>query len=227
VRGATITPVADDNGNIIDFSVDNGYNGYSSSDQDYVETNDGQTHHVFENVSIEEDGEYSSNNYLETLANSDPRIPQAIAWASQNLPQEDIIAFNQALDEDNHDHIHQVLEYLLSNLPEDYQVEEVVEEVNETDPEEFVDGLTDEDVEAIEEVISELYANPALGDDAAQEWVSVAEEAEAVGDETYAAIAKAAALYHSGSLDAETAINSILDRHNLQDVIRVVQHLGI
>lgn len=216
--GFTVSPVTNEQGDVVDFSLDGGNDGFRSSADDIVEFNDGSRHHVFEEASIREDGEFDAGDYYETLAQSDPRIPNALQWAAGNLPDELIAEYNQAIDNDSFDDINRILEYILEQYPEG----EATEEYTEEDSEE----LTEEDQAVIQAVADQLAQNPPLGDDVADEWDSAAQDAANSGDATYAAIASATAAYHAGSIDAETAINWVLENHDLRDVARVYQYLN-
>jgi hypothetical protein len=216
--GYTISPVYDEaTGQVTDFDVDNGYQGYKSSDNDYVELNDGTTHHVFENVSIEED---YLQDYYDTLASSDSRIPSALEWAATNLPQEVITTYNSAIDNDDVDTINEYLEYVLAQYseanPDTY--------TEDTDSEEEAE-LTEQDQAVIESISESLSQQPALGIEVADQWDSVAQQAEVSGDSVYAAVAQATAAYHSGSISASDAISWVLDNYPLKEVARVYQSL--
>jgi hypothetical protein len=215
-NGYTVSPVTDDQGNIVDFNVDDGYSGFRSNQEDIVEFTDGSRHHVFENVSIEED---YLEDYYTTLANSDERIPSALQWAANNLPPELITEYNQAVDDDSIDDINRLLEYILNEYPGD-EYNSPEEEYTEDDTD-----YTEEEIAAIEEAITDLQGSEAQGDHVADEWVSVAEQAESMGDATYAAIAKATALFHSGQAEAEELINHILSNYDMADVARVYQSI--
>jgi hypothetical protein len=205
--GYTITPVANDEGNIVDFNINEGPDGYRSSDRDYVELNDG-IHHVFENVSIEED---PLEDYYETLAASDSRIPGAIAWAADNMSPEFINTFNSALDNDDVDTINEYLEFLLNQYPGD--------EYNNSD-EEYVEDedLTDDESEELTSVIEELVGNEPQGEEVALAWQEWSEQAAANGNEVAAGIAAATAAFNAGECDAETAIQFVLDNYSIRDI---------
>jgi hypothetical protein len=218
-NGYTVSPVTDDQGNIVDFNVDDGYSGFRSNQEDIVEFTDGTRHHVFEDAQLREDGEFTTDSYYETLAASDERIPAALQWAAGNLPPELITEYNESLDNDDVDTTHRILEYILENYPGD--------EYNDPDEEYTEDDTdyTEEEIAAIEEAITDLQGSEAQGDHVADEWVSVAEQAESMGDATYAAIAKATALFHSGQAEAEELINHILSNYDMADVARVYQSI--
>jgi hypothetical protein len=213
--GYTVTPVEDAEGNIVDFNVHEGPNGYQSSSRDYVELDDGSTHHVFENVSIDED---YLEDYYTTLANSDERIPSALEWAADNMSPDFINTFNSAIDNDDVDTINEYLEYLLNQYPSD--------EYNNSD-EEYVEDeeLTDDDQAVIDYITEELAEQEALGDDVADEWDSISQQALANGDEVYAAVADVTSAFHQGRISAEDAINHVLSNYNIHDVARVYQHI--
>jgi hypothetical protein len=220
--GYTISPVYDEaTGQVTDFDVDNGYQGYRSEASDYIELDDGTTHHVFDNVSIREDGEFDSDDYYSTLAESDPRIPSALEWSATNLPPELIQQYNEAIDNDDFDTINRTIEYILAQYSEanpDTDIEDTNSEEDEVE-------LTEEDQQVVEAISESLSQQPPLGVDVADEWDSVSQQAEASGDSVYAAVAQATAAYHAGSISASDAISWVLDNYPLKEVARVYNHL--
>jgi hypothetical protein len=218
--GYTISPVYnEETGEVTDFDVDNGYQGYQSSDNDYVELEDG-LHHVFENVSIEED---YLQDYYDTLASSDSRIPEALQWASTNLPPEVITTYNSALDNDDVDTINEYLEYVLAQYSE-ANPDTYIEDTTDSDTEEEVE-LSEQDQAVIESISESLSQQPPLGVEVADQWDSVAQQAEVSGDSVYAAVAQATAAYHSGSISASDAISWVLENYPLKEVARVYNSL--
>lgn len=219
--GFTITPVANDSGDVVDFDVDGGYQGFRSNEEDIVEYNDGSRHHVMENASIREDGEFDIDEYYTELQNSDPRIPQALDWAADNLPADLIEQYNQAIDSNDLDTVNQVLEYILSNYPSDESFDPDDESLQE-EPE-----LTEDDQAVIEAITEQLADQPPLGDYAADEWESYARQAAENGDDpAFVGVATATAAYHSGEVTAQEAIDWVLANYDLKDVARVYQHLS-
>jgi hypothetical protein len=217
-QGYTISPVSDEQGNIVDFDVDGGYDGFRSSSEDIVEFNDGSRHHVFEDASIDE-GEFTTDSYYETLAASDERIPAALEWAAGNLPPELITEYNESLDNDDVDTTHRILEYILENYPGD-EYNDPDEEYTEEEVE-----LTEEDRAVIDTIVEDLSQQPAMGEDVAEEWESLAQQ-YSEADPTYAGIAAATSAYHAGEVSAEEAIGWVFNNFNIQDIARVYQHLS-
>jgi hypothetical protein len=218
--GFTVSPsYNEETGEVTGFDVEGGYEGFQSSDRDFIETNDGQTHHVFENVSIDE-GEYSLDQYYETLAVSDERIPGAIQWAADNLPPDLIQAYNDALDADDVDTVQQYLEYIL----EQYSEQDTEQDTEQVEEEDIL--LTEEEEQVVQAITEQLAEEPPLGEEAADEWQSVSEQAAASGDQTYADIAALTSSYHAGQISAEEAINWVFQNHSIQDIARVYQHIN-
>jgi hypothetical protein len=220
--GFTISPVYDEaTGAVTDFEVDGGYNGYRTSQDEYVELNDGSVHHQFENVSLQEEGEFNPEEYYETLASSDPRIPAALQWSATNLPPELIQQYNDALDNDDTDTVNQLLEYILEQYPEDEYINPEDEYTEEDDDYE----LTEEDQAVVDAIVDDMSQQPALGEEVAQSWQEAVYAAEQAGDDTYAGIAAATASYHAGQVSAEEAINFVLENYNIKDIARVYKQL--
>ena len=109
--GHTITPnvTEDEYGNIVglDFDIDRPQ-GYDTrySPQDYYEDREGQTHHLFEDTELQEDGEYDVDDYeeqtvhlLHDLVGGGNAYQQMITWAAQNLDPSDCEAFDELVDQ--------------------------------------------------------------------------------------------------------------------------------
>lgn len=219
--GYTISPVySEEGGGVIDFEVDGGYEGYRSADQDIVEYNDGSRHHVFEQASIREDGEFDEQDYYETLANSDPRIPAALQWSATNLPPELIQQYNDAIDNDDFDTINRTLEYILEQYPGDESFYPEDEYTEEDDYE-----ITEEDQQVVDAITEQLVEQPALGEEVAEDWQEIVYQAEQAGDDTYAGIAAATAAYHNGDVTAEEAIQFVFANYDLHDIARVYRQI--
>ena len=213
--GYTVSPsYSEETGELTGFDVDGGYGGYRSSDRDIVEFDDGSRHHVFEDASIQEEGEFSTDDYFQTLLQSEPRIPDALAWAAENLPAQLITDYNQAVDFGDLDTINSTLEYILEQYGEDVYVEEDTEL-----PEEDYD-LSEQDQAVVDAITEQLAQQEPLGEEIADEWQSVADSTE---DPTYAGVAAATAAFHAGSLSAEEAISWVFENYNIRDIARVYQ----
>ena len=216
--GFTVSPsYSEETGELTGFDVDGGYGGYRSSDRDIVEFDDGSRHHVFEDASIQEEGEFSTDDYFQTLLQSEPRIPDALAWAAENLPAQLITDYNQAVDFGDLDTINSTLEYILEQYGEDVYVEEDTEL-----PEEDYD-LSEQDQAVVDAITEQLVAEPPQGEEAADQWQSVAEQAADIGDSVYAGIAAATASFHAGGISAEEAISWVFENYNIRDIARVYQ----
>jgi hypothetical protein len=217
MSSGTVSPIySEQDGSVVDFELSGGFEGFRSSDNDIVELNDGTRHHVFENASIDE-GEYTSDQYYDALVQSDERIPDAIAWAGQNLPQDLIVTFNEAIDNDDVDTVQQYLEYILEQFS---STEQLTEQDSEQVEEEGLE-LTEQDQQVIDAITEQLAEEPPLGNEAADEWESLSEQAAASGDQTYADIAALTSSYHAGQISAEEAINWVFQNHSIQDIGRV------
>ena len=64
-----------------------------------------------------------------------------------------------------------------------------------------------------------------MGEEAAGEWQSAVDEAYAVGDEAYAAVAAATAAYHNGDVTAQEAIDWAIQNVPKADLLRVIRQL--
>jgi hypothetical protein len=223
----TVTPVADNNGNIVDFSVSNGNEGaWKQAADSFVEFQDGSIHHQFENVEINEDEaeQYSVDDYWNDVISLDPDIPQAIQWASSHLAEEFIADFNAALDADNRDEVNEYLEMILNDYREASEsgYEESEEYESEDSDEEPVE-YTEEDVQ---DVVDSLSQQEALGEEYADAWQQAVYAYQDAGDEVGAAIAASVSAFHAGEVTAEDAINYVLQNYDMDAVARVYQALN-
>lgn len=225
----TLTPTTDAEGNVTgyDLQQDNGGH-WKGNQQDYVEFQDGSVHHRFENVEVNEDDfDYDAyTDYYDTLAKSIPNLPVVLDWASNYLPQNYIQEYNDALEANDLETVNQTLEHIVALYGEQgsskFQEEQDYRNEEEDDSEE---DWTEEDQEELNDTISQLYEAEPQGEEYAESWQSVVEQAQEVGDDTYAAVAAATAAFHNGEVSAEEAVNYVLSNFDIRDVERVYRHM--
>lgn len=155
-RAVTVEPAYDADGNYVD-SVVRGHANDAATDHtgqskgwqnDYYEDAQGNTHHVFENVSLEDETSpqgFDFDDYQSSLLQSIPNLYDAIDWAveSPSISQEERDAYNQAVDNEDLSGIHAFIERLMP-LYEQALAEEGYQETDEEPSEEETD-LTDEE----------------------------------------------------------------------------------
>ena len=234
----TVTPSADADGNVTGFSTDHQQEGYHRSlDQEFVELSDG-IHHRFENVEVNEDlqdAEYTDENYFETLAELHPNMAQAAQWAANGgMSEEWSTDFNAAIEAGDFQAVNVGLEQLFNmydaahgdrpSATEEFQNRE--DQESETEEPLTVDDLSEDDQQVVAEAVETLQWNEPGGEEQAEYWASVVAQAQAGGDETYAAIAAATQAFHEGAVSSAEAIDFVLSNYDIRDVARVYQALN-
>jgi hypothetical protein len=204
---------------------------WRGSDQDYIQDElTGEVNHVFQNVELRDEASpegYSADAYADALHELHPNLSPALEWAETELPAGFIEAYNEAMDGDDLTekgrYIDMLLQYFSEALGDEQEeaLEETYEEQEDPSDEDEVD-VTEEQVEAF---LDELVQQEALGEEVASEWQAAVDQAQAVGDSAYAAVAAATAAYHAGSVTAEEAIDWALQNVPHADLLRVVRHL--
>ena len=223
----TVTPVADSNGNIVDFSVLDGNEGaWKQANDNFVEFQDGSIHHQFENVELNEDlsEQYSVDDYWSDIISLDPDIPDAIQWASTNLAEEFITDFNAALDADNRHDVNQYLEMILSDYRE--ASESGYEKSDEYESEDSDDEPVEYTEDDIQDAVDSLSQQEPLGEEYADDWQQAVHAYQDAGDEVAAAIAASVSAFHAGEVTAEDAINYVLQNYDMDAVARAYQALN-
>jgi hypothetical protein len=195
----TSTPQVNSEGQVVGFDTQQQHEGYGRFSAD----------------------DFTVDDYWNDVISLEPDIPNAIQWAADHLSPEFIADFNAALDADNRDEVNQYLEMILNDYRESYGSEAVEEEEVDYDEE-----LTPEEQQILDDVVDNLQGAEAMGEEAADEWQQAVYQAQASGDEVYAAVAAATSSFHSGEVTAEEAIGFILNNYPLKEVARVYEALN-
>lgn len=233
-RAYTISPVIseDQYGRevVTDFSVDSGRESAVGRDgqvrgweNDYYEDDQGVMHHRFSETELQEDDNtFDEDEYIGALLESNPVISDAIAWGTDNLPQEWLDQYNQQIDSGSLDDLHEALEWLLQQYAEHGNVAEVKDESEEEESEDLTfDDLSEEEKEAVELVVSDLYVQEPQGTETADKWQYAAQEAEESGDTPYALVAAVTAAFHQGKMTSEEAVSYCIENVPMQELARV------
>ena len=218
----TLTPTTDAEGNVTGYDLQQNNEGAWKNNNDYVEFNDGSIHHRFENVEVDEDlPQDLSAEYYDALASTYPELGDALQWAGQYLPRETITEYHQALENEDFLKVNETLEYIINN----YRAAGDVPLVEEVENEEAPEDWTEEDQDELDSTVTQLYEAEPQGEEYADSWQAVVEQAQEAGDDTYAAIAAATAAFHSGEVSAEEAVNYVLSNFDIRDVERVYRQM--
>lgn len=217
-----VTPVANADGKVVDFEVSNPQEGYNPNA--YREFQDGSIHHEFENVEINEDepGDYNEDYYT-ALASTYPDLQEAIQWSSSHLPREAIEEYNNALDANNFERVNEVLEYIINS----YRAQAGEPELQEQQTEEKTEDveLNEEEMQQFADIYDDFTQRDPGGEEQADYWQGVVEQAQESGDETYAAVAAATAAFHAGEVSAEEALSWLTQTYDIRDLQRVYNYL--
>ncbi len=98
----TVTPSTNAEGDVVDFMVNQTAHAYQTSDNEFVTDSQGQNHHIFENVELNEDDVSwdVSEDIREGILVEYPSLSNAVAWATRHnvMSEEDVVAWNRAVD---------------------------------------------------------------------------------------------------------------------------------
>ena len=220
-----VDPQVNDQGDVVGFSANSKAEGFGRySQQDYIQDNiTGEVKHVFQDVELQdEDAQegYTEDSYADALHELHPNLSPALDWAETNLPAGFIEAYNAAMDGDDLTEKGRFIDLLLQHY------EEATKEGYEEQEEAFEEEEEEVDEQEVEAFLDELVQQEAMGEEVASEWQSVVEEAQAVGDEAYAAVAAATAAYHNGDVTAQEAIDWAVQNIPQADLLRVIRQLS-
>ena len=156
---ATVSPVMDDRGNVLDFQVDTGNRptGNVTPDHDFIQDSQGNYKHIFQDVTIESDLDDTGNRfhdgeYLQALTQINPDLKAATEWAkTSELVDDDFVRqWDVALNCEDLDVLNQMTEKLLelyrSNqdapqvIDEDDHRQASIDEWYEELPDDFIEG---------------------------------------------------------------------------------------
>ena len=237
-QGYTVSPVYSDDSSeqhIVDLQVIGGRNTAVGNDgqvrgwqNDYYEDGEGELHHRFEDVELNDESDpmsFDEDEYVELLLESNPKFYHAQQWAIDNMSEEELEEYNRLIDTSDLDDLHMAMDWLVeqyekfADFTEDSEPEQVEEE-EEVDDEE----LTESDRMAINAAVHSLNKSEAL-DYMAADWIEQGEIAEQNGDETYVAVAAATAAFHAGEVTAQEAIDYCMANCSMKELARVYKHL--
>ena len=220
-----VDPQVNDQGDVVGFSANSKSEGFGRfSQQDYIQNElTGEVKHVFQDVELQDEDSsegYSEDSYADALHELHPNLSPALDWAETNLPAGFIEAYNAAMDGDDLTEKGRFIDLLLQHYDE--AAEEPQQPREEASDDEEVE-VGDEEVEAF---LDELVEQEPMGEEVASEWQSVVDEANAVGDEAYAAVAAATAAFHQGDVTAQEAIDWAIQNVPQADLLRVIRQLN-
>ena len=234
-QGYTVNPVYSDDASeqsIVDLEVIGSRNAVGNDglvknwQNDYYEDSQGQLHHRFEEVELNDESDLTSfdeDEYIELLIDSNPVFPHALQWASENMSESELEEYNRLIDTSDLDDLHMAMDWLV----EQYQMFGDASEADEPEQveEDLVEEeLTESDKMAINAAVHQLNQSEAL-DYMVDDWMEQGEIAEQSGDETYAAVAAATAAFHAGEVTAQEAIDYCMNTCSMKELARVYKHL--
>jgi hypothetical protein len=152
--------------------------------------------------------------YEEALLSSNPVIPDALAWAADNMNPDFTADYNKAVDAGDLDNIHPMLDhiinqYLASNP--DAEPEQVVEEVEES--------VSDEEFSSAIDALNEQEVG---GTEIAYQWLEAAEQSQ---DAVYSDVCQMTAAFHRGEISSQEAIDAVIEKHGIKEATRIYKHL--
>ena len=232
-QGYTVTPVVSevDSGTqqIQDFNVSSHQYDAPNPEEFYVEDEYGNLEYQMpEDVDQYERVESDADQqYIDTIFEAYPQLPDALSAAADHLPENIIREYNNAIEVGDWDLVMPFIEQVIedyqngefgepSTLEEPY--EEPYEEASEEEEASELDAWSDEELAAARQEIDEnlFYSEPEYAH--VQYWQ---EEADTAEDPVYRGVCAATAAFHAGEVDAEDAINYVLENYPKDDVIRI------
>ena len=192
---------------------------------DFTVDSEGRYHHAYADVEPPEESElmFDEDAYIEAIQEANPQLQDALTWAEAVLPEDVIEAYNVAIDSSDLDELNAKVEWLLEQYAMRAEIEESFDEEDEEPS--SLDDLTEDEKDEMESVISELEQNVPGGDEVAEYWQNIVQEAEEAGDSTYAVFAAATAAFHAGQVTAEQAIGYCVQNCDIKDLARVYRSL--
>lgn len=226
-----VTPAVNSDGQFIGADVTPRSEGlWKGSENDYVVDQQGQTHHVMENVTIEEDqpGGWNYDEYISDIVSITPGLNAALAWAgSGGVDREWAQEFNASVEAQDLQGLNEKLDTLM-NL---YQAaatqpdkDDVPQEDNSENLSEWYDQIDDSTLDGLTDQLFEME----LGESEAAAMEQAAENF--APDSAEAAILQAGIDISNGLSSVEEALQDICDQYGepaaLSAYLRLVQVLN-
>ena len=240
-KGYTVSPVITVNERgeevISDLSVSSGHAAAVGRDGqvrdaelDYYEDEYGQMRHRFAGVELESEQQDSSSfdesAYIEAIYEANPELSTAQQWAENNLPEELLDYYNEAVESSDLADLHKAVEWLMQQYENRSQQEQAPTEPEQVEEDDEMENLSDEEKEVLSNAVEELEQQEPQGEYYAEQWQEAVEQAEAQGNETYAKVAAATAAFHAGEVSAEEAINFCLNECDLKELAKVYEYIN-
>ena len=219
------TPQVDADGNYLGSSVGTRqqlHRGSVDSESDYFEDEFGQTHHVMEDVSLEDDSQpndYDDDEYIGLLYEVHPQLNDAVAWSHQNFTADEADWYNQMIDSDDLDDVNAAVEFLLDKFGAELSEEESEEYEDTEDTEEETDDPNDQAInewfEGLDDSVIDTEVDSILDSNYTEDDVAVMEAASNGYDEgtIHHEILSVGQQIASGHVTPEEAINYVLDQY--------------
>ena len=177
-----------------------------------------------ENPDSWEDSDLDSE-YTAALFELHPQLHDAIDWASTNLPEETLIAYNNAIDSGDYTWINESIENLIiqyENAPDYEEQEYEYEPEDDEEDGEYITYDLEElgiDDEVINEVVQELQVAEPGGEEFAAEHIQAAQQCAEAGNDCGRDMCTLAAQFHMGEIDADSAIEWLTDNYDDSEII--------
>ena len=207
---------------------------------DWTPDSEGRYHYNYQDVEEESEYDPSSFNeseYIEAIYESNPQLEDAISWGIDNLSQDQLAAYNQAVENGNLDELHDAVSWLLRQYEENGDYEEtIIDEEEDEEPKgeslltddasERIDELSDDDADELANTMDALIDMEPGGENTAYEWEQLAVDADDAGDVCTSYVAALTAQYHAGNISAEEAIADAINSFDIQQLKQVYRQLS-
>ena len=179
----------------------------------------GQTRYLLEEEDFQQDEDYEYSDtheqYVESLFEAYPQLSNAIAWAGSNWTEEQITAYDAAMDSEDLDELMPYIEHMLEEY--EFALAEGSVEDPDAEPDPF-DDVDDETAQAaVDGAFEELSETEPGGMETAYEYMELAvhyQDTEPVLSELYSLSAQ----FHQGSISVEDAFATALEKYSFEEL---------
>lgn len=235
---ATVTPVADEEGNIIDFEVDSGLGGgIAGNYEDYYQDSEYQMHHRYEDGEDEDeenfwdtgDGHIAQGYW--NLAGGEEQYVSILQWAAENWDPELVDRFDDSIENEDWAQFEDLYSILLEQYQQagpgtgyqDYDQEYVSDD---DEGEEEID-LDDEDQlsQYLGQANQIFFDQEPQGEEWSEELMDIVEQANQNGDVAVANLAAGMAAFHAGEVDLIDVYEYMMANHSSAEYVQAFTDL--
>lgn len=179
----------------------------------------GDRRYLIEEQDFQQDAEYQpTEDYADTVLEVYPDLPDALAWAANNLDPITAQSFNEAVDGGDPDDYMPLLEALL----EEYYASEGIEDDDDSDAYEPEEDVSEEE---LNEVVSELAESEPLGQQVAMPYLEMAVQYQS-SHPCLSDICALTARFHNNEIEYGEAMDSLVAKYPLSELKKYYTYLN-